>query len=179
MYFTENHPAPSEIAPRKIFRKLSRRKPSQLEPTGSPVLTALELKYREALGALKSLQEAEYNWQGFNGFDEAQKAYQERLLQLQRTLAALRIYGDGALEAMAGPMPTDMGRPGCPPIVSLPMCTRYCISDGALENAAHAIDPYTSRCNQTGMRPICVSDSVLEAALVSPYTLPHAQSGNC
>jgi hypothetical protein len=37
-------------------------------------------------------------------------------------------------------------------------------SDGALENAAHAVDPFTSHCNQTVMRPMCVSDSVLEAA---------------
>ena len=68
----------------------------------------------------------------------------------------LESYGDGALEAMAGPMPTDIGRPGCPPIVSLPMCTRYCISDSVLETAATSFGPapYTTACQMTSM-PVC------------------------
>jgi hypothetical protein len=61
----------------------------------------------------------------------------------------LESYGDGALEAMAGPMPTDIGRPGCPPIMSL-------YSDSVLERRPPAPAPLPIRlaCQMTSM-PVC------------------------
>lgn len=53
-------------------------------------MAGLERKYQETLGKLKELQEAEYEWQGFDGFELAEKYYQERLEQLQETLKAIR-----------------------------------------------------------------------------------------
>jgi len=47
----------------------------------------------------------------------------------------LESYGDCALEAMAGGLPTDMGRPGCPPIQSIQSICGPRHIDGVLEAA--------------------------------------------
>lgn len=80
------HPAPAR---QRSFAPLKppQRKPGTANP--SPVLNALERKYQEALGKKKTLQEAEYEWQGFDGFEMAETYYLQRLSQIDATLASL------------------------------------------------------------------------------------------
>jgi len=75
--------------PRRIFASQPIRDRRKAPANPSPVLRSLERKYQETLGAKKKLQESEYEWQGFNGFEEAEHAYLQRLAQLDSTLAAL------------------------------------------------------------------------------------------
>lgn len=49
----------------------------------------LERKYRETLGELKALQEAEYEWVGRDGFALAEQYYYQRLESLRGTLTTI------------------------------------------------------------------------------------------
>ena len=75
--------------PQRSFAQL---KPPQRKSgigTSSPVLSALEREYQQALGEKKKLQEAEYEWHGFNGFEMAEETYLRRLAQIEGTIKAL------------------------------------------------------------------------------------------
>ena len=57
----------------------------------SPIqsVRGLERKYRETLGELKALQEAEYEWVGREGFALAEQYYYQRLESLRTTLTTI------------------------------------------------------------------------------------------
>ncbi len=79
----------SQSAPHRTFPKRNPPQRKVIAANPSAVLNALERKYQETLGAKKALQESEYEWQGFDGFEMAETRYLERLSQLNTTLAAL------------------------------------------------------------------------------------------
>ncbi|MES2292990.1 MAG: hypothetical protein V4527_06815 [Pseudomonadota bacterium] len=69
--------------------RLKGRKPRTLPPAGSPVISGLERKYQETLGSLKKLQEQEFDWEGFAGYEEATANFYLRLRELEKTLVCL------------------------------------------------------------------------------------------
>lgn len=52
-------------------------------------ISGLERKYRETLGEIKKLREEELDWQGFDGFEQADATYKRRLKQLNDQLVAI------------------------------------------------------------------------------------------
>ncbi|HEX4160255.1 MAG TPA: hypothetical protein VHY79_17455 [Rhizomicrobium sp.] len=78
-----------KYAPLRAFPAPHEHQRKSLPRAGSPVLGGLERKYQETLGKKKQLQEAEYEWQGFDGFELAEKRYAELLTRVNSDLLML------------------------------------------------------------------------------------------
>lgn len=85
----ENNAPEVATSSRNRFPPPKPRNRNVLPANPNQSVRGLERKYRETLGELKTLQEAEYDWVGRDGFALAEKYYWDRLNALRATLVTI------------------------------------------------------------------------------------------
>jgi hypothetical protein len=84
----------AHIPANRAFKKLMGRQSTSVPASKNRGISALEKKYREVLGERKRLLEAQYEWQGKEGFEAAAKYYDDRLRHYNDTLAHIEKSAD-------------------------------------------------------------------------------------